>query len=46
MLDIVRSLSRDKERDIQFQLNRLNALRFNPSVPIRCGPRTELAREA
>jgi hypothetical protein len=33
MLDMVRSWSRDKERDTQFQLNRLNALRFNPSLP-------------
>lgn len=33
MLDIVRSSSRDKERHIQFQLNRLNTLRFNPSLP-------------
>lgn len=33
MLDIVRSPSRDKERDIQFQLNRLNTLRFNPGLP-------------
>lgn len=33
MLDIVRSPLRDKERDIQFQLNRLNTLRFNPGLP-------------
>ncbi len=33
MLDIVRPSPRDKQRDIQFQLNRLNALRFNPGLP-------------
>jgi hypothetical protein len=33
MLDVVSSPSRDKDRDIQFQLNRLNALRFNPGLP-------------
>jgi hypothetical protein len=33
MLDIVQPLSRDKRRAVQFQLNRLNALRFSPSLP-------------
>jgi hypothetical protein len=33
MLDIVRSSPRDKDREIQLQLNRLNALRFNPGLP-------------
>lgn len=33
MLDFVGSSSRDTERNIQFQLNRLNFLRFNPSLP-------------
>ena len=35
MLDIVRSSSsrEEEERNIQFQLNRLNTLRFNPSLP-------------
>jgi hypothetical protein len=33
MLDMVRSSLRDKERDLQFHLNRLNNLRFNPSLP-------------
>jgi hypothetical protein len=33
MLDVVRSSPQDKQRDIQFQLNRLNALRFNPGLP-------------
>jgi len=33
MLDIVESTSLDREREIQFHLNRLNALRFNPALP-------------
>jgi hypothetical protein len=33
MLDIVRSSLVEKERDIQFRLNRLNTLRFNPALP-------------
>ena len=33
MLDIVRSPRVDYERDLQFRLNRLNNLRFNPSLP-------------
>jgi hypothetical protein len=33
MLDIVRSTSRDKERSRQFDLNRLNSLRFSPGLP-------------
>jgi hypothetical protein len=33
MLDIVQPLSRDKRRAIQFQLNRLNTLRFSPGLP-------------
>jgi hypothetical protein len=35
MLDIIHSptFSFDRERKTQFQLNRLNALRFNPTLP-------------
>src|ERR1700710_128466 len=33
MLDIVRSPAVDYERDLQFRLNRLNNLRFNPTFP-------------
>jgi hypothetical protein len=33
MLDIVYSTSLDHDRKIQIQLNRLNALRFNPTLP-------------
>ena len=33
MLDIVRSPAVDHERDLQFRLNRLNNLRFNPTFP-------------
>jgi hypothetical protein len=33
MLDAVRSSPLDKERDIQFRLNRLNTLRLNPTLP-------------
>lgn len=33
MLDIVRSPKVDYERDLQFRLNRLNNLRFNPTLP-------------
>lgn len=33
MLDTVRASPRDKERSRQFQLNRLNSLRFNPDLP-------------
>jgi hypothetical protein len=33
MLDIVRSSEVDHERALQFRLNRLNALRLNPSLP-------------
>jgi hypothetical protein len=33
MLDIVRSLKGDCERDLQFRLNRLNSLRLNPTLP-------------
>jgi Iron-containing redox enzyme len=33
MLDIVHSTSLDHERKIQVQLDRLNALRFNPTLP-------------
>jgi Iron-containing redox enzyme len=35
MLDIIRSppFALDRERQMQFELNRLNALRFNPTLP-------------
>ena len=33
MLDIVRSPKVDYARDLQFRLNRLNNLRFNPTLP-------------
>jgi hypothetical protein len=33
VLDIVRSPKVDYERDLQFRLNRLNNLRFNPTLP-------------
>ena len=33
MLDIVRSPQVNYERDLQFRLNRLNNLRFNPTLP-------------
>jgi hypothetical protein len=33
MLDTVRSSPLDKERNIQFRLNRLNTLRLNPTLP-------------
>jgi hypothetical protein len=33
MLDIVRSPNVNYERDLQFRLNRLNNLRFNPTLP-------------
>jgi Iron-containing redox enzyme len=33
MLDVVRSSPPDRERNIQFQLNRLNTLRLNPALP-------------
>jgi hypothetical protein len=33
MLDIIRPSLVEKERDIQFRLNRLNTLRFNPALP-------------
>lgn len=34
MLDIVRSPKVDYERDLQFRLNHLNNLRFNPTLPL------------
>jgi hypothetical protein len=33
MLDSIRSLDIDYARDLQFRLNRLNDLRFNPMLP-------------
>ena len=33
MLDTVRPIKVDKDRDLQFQLNRLNALRLTPGLP-------------